>query len=59
MHDDRMMEILVNAVVPHTVALCCNKDGNHVVQLLLSVSSKETLVPLYEQLLNFSYDVRL
>lgn len=54
-----MMEILVNAVVPHTLALCCNKDGNHVVQLLLSVSSKDILVPLYDQLLSFSYDVKL
>lgn len=59
MHDDSMMEILVNAVVPHTLALCCNKDGNHVVQLLLSVSSKDILVPLYDQLLSFSYDVKL
>ena len=59
MHDGDMLKMIVEAVAPHAKALCCNKNGNHVVQLLLDASPKEILTPLYEQLLDCSYDVDL
>ena len=54
-----MLKMIVEAVAPHAKVLCCNKNGNHVVQLLLDASPKEILAPLYEQLLDCSYDVDL
>ena len=54
-----MLKMIVEAVAPHAKVLCCNKNGNHVVQLLLDASPKEILAPLYEQLLDCSYDVEL
>lgn len=59
MHDGDMLKMIVEAVAPHAEALCCNKNGNHVVQLLLDASPKEILAPLYERLLDCSYDVDL
>ncbi|KAK8826842.1 hypothetical protein WA556_004430 [Blastocystis sp. ATCC 50177/Nand II] len=56
-HDGDMLKMIVEAVAPHAKVLCCNKNGNHVVQLLLDASPKEILAPLYEQLLDCSYDI--